>query len=135
MPYKPLPIIHLAKGLLKRYTVVQKLNNSLTKVKGKYIGITIKSKETSSYTVAIQLRYCWLPTLQAALAISFVRSYKHNFSCVGTSMHAQIDTLSTKSAKFNPYVGGWFVLLIIMPAKVGIKSCRFARDCVSFVHV
>ena len=24
---------------------------------------------------------------------------------------------------------GWFVLLIVMPAKV-IKSCRFARECV-----
>ena len=25
-------------------------------------------------------------------------------------------------------------MLIIMPAKVGIKTCRFARECVSFVH-
>ena len=32
MLYKPLSIIHLAKGLLKRYNVVQKLSNSLTKV-------------------------------------------------------------------------------------------------------
>ena len=25
-------------------------------------------------------------------------------------------------------------MLTIMPAKVGIKTCRFARECVSFVH-
>ena len=29
---------------------------------------------------------------------------------------------------------GWIVLLMIIPAKVGIKSCRFARECVSFMH-
>ena len=28
-----------------------------------------------------------------------------------------------------------FVLLIIIAAKVGIKSYRFATECVSFVHV
>ena len=28
-----------------------------------------------------------------------------------------------------------FVLPIIIAAKVGIKSCRFATECVSFVHV
>ena len=28
------------------------------------------------------------------------------------------------------YYFGWFVLHIIMPAKVGIKSCRLARECV-----
>ena len=28
-----------------------------------------------------------------------------------------------------------FVLPIIIAAKVGIKSCKFATECVSFVHV
>ena len=27
------------------------------------------------------------------------------------------------------------VLVIILPAKVGIKSCKGARECVSFVHI
>ena len=34
----------------------------------------------------------------------------------------------SKSTRFNPYIG-WLVLHIIMPVKVGIKSCRFARIC------
>ena len=29
---------------------------------------------------------------------------------------------------------GWIVLLIIVPAKVGIKSCRFARESVLCLH-
>ena len=29
---------------------------------------------------------------------------------------------------------GWFVLMIIIAAKVGIKSCRFAGECVLLVH-
>ena len=33
----------------------------------------------------------------------------------------------------NPYFG-WFALPIIIAAKVVIKCCRFARECVSFVH-
>ena len=49
-------------------------------------------------------------------------------------MHAQMKhTLANLQDLANPYVG-WFVLLIIMPAKIGIKSCRFARECVLFVH-
>ena len=32
--------------------------------------------------------------------------------------------------RLNPYFGWfqWFVLLIFMPVKVWIKSCKFARD-------
>ena len=29
----------------------------------------------------------------------------------------------------------WYVLIIIMPANVRFKSCRCARECVSFVYV
>ena len=35
-----------------------------------------------------------------------------------------------------PTLAGIYVvyICIVMPAKVGIKSCRCARECVSFVH-
>ena len=33
-----------------------------------------------------------------------------------------------------PTLAGVYCLYIIMPAKVGIKSCRCARECASFVH-
>ena len=32
-----------------------------------------------------------------------------------------------------PTLAGWIVLLMIISAKVGIKSCRFGRECVSFM--
>ena len=49
-------------------------------------------------------------------------------------MHAQMEKiLFSKFTRLNPYFG-WFVLPIFIPAKVGIKFCRFARECVSFVH-
>ena len=35
---------------------------------------------------------------------------------------------SIESTRLNPYFG-WFVLLIFMPAKAGIESCRFAGEC------
>ena len=44
---------------------------------------------------------------------------------INPCMH-QWNILTSKSKRFNPYIS-WFVLLIIMPAKVGIKSFRFAR--------
>ena len=34
-----------------------------------------------------------------------------------------------------PTLSSKFVLPIIIAAKVGIKSCRFTTECVSFVHV
>ena len=52
----------------------------------------------------------------------------------GRYIHVCInETHSSKSTRFNPYFG-WIVLLMIISAKVGIKSCRFARECVSFMH-
>ena len=35
----------------------------------------------------------------------------------------------------NVTLASKFVLPIIIAGKVGIKSCRFATECVSFVHV
>ena len=43
-------------------------------------------------------------------------------------MH-KCNTFSSTSTKFNPYFGKQHY-----DAKVGIKSCRGARECVSFVH-
>ena len=42
-----------------------------------------------------------------------------------TNEHA----FSSKSTRFNLYFG-WFVLPMIIAAKVRTKSCRFARECV-----
>ena len=53
---------------------------------------------------------------------------------LGKYIHVCInETHSNKSTRFNPYFG-WIVLLMIIPAKVGIKSCRFARERVSFMY-
>ena len=49
-------------------------------------------------------------------------------------MHAhanEMHSLASKSTKFNPHFGR-SVLLIIIPAKVEIKSCRFVRECVIY---
>ena len=49
-------------------------------------------------------------------------------------MHVQIKhSLANQQDLANPYFG-WFVLLTIVPAKVGIKCYRFASECASFVH-
>ena len=56
------------------------------------------------------------------------------FSWVVTSMHAQIKHTSSKSTGFNPYFSE-HNYKPHKPVKVGIKSCRFARESVSFVHV
>ena len=81
------------------------------------MGFAIKSKETSSklaiYTVAVHAN---------TIPAGWVYPCMHKWN-----------TLSSTCTRFNPYFG-WFVLLITMPAKVGIKSCRLARECVSFVH-
>ena len=52
---------------------------------------------------------------------------------MGRYIHA-CSILSSKSTRFNPYFGR-FVLLIIVPAKVDIKSCRFARECATCMDV
>ena len=54
---------------------------------------------------------------------------------LGRYIHAcTSETHSSKCTRFNSYLG-WFVLLIIIPAKVEIKSCRLARECASFIHL
>ena len=73
---------------------------------------------------------------QAALTTICVCSCKHNSnwlaSCIRTctnethSVANLQDLIPTLASKFRT---------IIIAAKVGIKSCRFATECVSFVHV
>ena len=52
---------------------------------------------------------------------------------IGTSMHAQMKHTFCKSTRFNPYFGRQNYEQH-KSAKVGIKSYRFTRECVSFVH-
>ena len=51
---------------------------------------------------------------------------------VHVAMH-KWNILSSKSTRFNPYFGRYNYKQQ-NPAKVGIKSCRFAREYVSFMH-
>ena len=56
---------------------------------------------------------------------------------LGRYIHVCINethSLANLRTRFNPYFG-WIVQLMITPAKVGIKSCRFGRECVSFMDV
>ena len=54
---------------------------------------------------------------------------------LGRHIHVGInETHSSKSTRFNPYFG-WIVLLMIIIAKVGIKSCRFARVCFIYAYM
>ena len=49
-------------------------------------------------------------------------------------MHTQIKQFSSKSTRFNPYFGSNNYRQHNL-AKVRIKSCRFAKERVSFVYV
>ena len=50
-------------------------------------------------------------------------------------LHGQITSFSNISTKFNPLLWQHEVVITILTAEVGIKSCRGARECVSFVYV
>ena len=93
-----------------------------------------------TFKIHSRKRHNWLfPTLflhfnlQLALANICVCSCKHNSSWVVASMHAQVNSFSSKHTRFDPYFG-WILLPIIIAAKVGVKSCRLAGECTSFVH-
>ena len=77
------------------------------------------------------------PTLQAALATICVCSCKHNSNWLASCIHTCTnETHSVANLQdLIPTLASKFVLPIIIAAKVGIKSCRFATECVSFVHV
>ena len=93
----------------------------------KGVGITIKSKETSSHLANSQLSLT--SQLQLCTTCVYLNTIATGQLC--TSMHtfyiAYLQDLI-------PILAGVYCLYILMPAKVGIKSCRCAKKCVSFVH-
>ena len=64
-------------------------------------------------------------------------SCKHNSNWLASCIHTCTnETHSVANLQdLIPTLASKFVLHIIIAAKVGIKSCRFATECVSFVHV
>ena len=83
------------------------------------------------------MKFLTIPTLQAALATICVCSRKHNSNWLASCIHT---CTNEKHSVANlqdliPTLASKFVLPIIIAAKVGIKSCRFATECFSFVHV
>ena len=76
------------------------------------------------------------PTLQAALAIC-VCSCKHNSNWLASCIHTCTnETHSVENLQdLIPTLAAIIIGNANLLAKVGIKSCRFATECVSFVHV
>ena len=75
-------------------------------------------------------------TIHSTLATICVCSCKHNSNWLASYIHAC--TNETHSVAYLqdliPTLASKYVLPIIIAAKVGIKSCRYATECVSFVH-
>ena len=71
------------------------------------------------------------------MAIICVYSCKHNFSWVASYIHACTnETFSIANLQdLNPTLAKIYNYRLHKVAKVGIKSCRYAIECVSFVHV
>ena len=53
---------------------------------------------------------------------------------VHTYMQIKHILMARTSTRFNPYFGSMILHLMLAP-KIGVKSCRGARECVSFVHI
>ena len=69
-----------------------------------------------------------VPTLQAALATICVCSCKHNSSWMVTSIYAQMKHSLANLRDLIPTLVGFCFMSNV--CEVGIKSCRFARECV-----
>ena len=65
-----------------------------------------------------------------------VCSCKHNSNWLASYIHTYTnETHSVANLQdLIPTLASKFVLPIIIATKVGIKSCRFATECVSFVY-
>ena len=76
-------------------------------------------------------------TLQAELATICVRSCKHNSNWLASCIHTCTnETHSVANLQdLIPTLAAIIIGNTYLLAKVGIKSCRFATECVSFVHV
>ena len=76
-------------------------------------------------------------TTHSTLATVCVCSCRHNSNWLASYIHTC--TNETHSVAYLqdliPTLASKYVLSIIIAAKVGIKSCRYATECVSFVHV
>ena len=65
-----------------------------------------------------------------------------NISCIGYSYISKPSACTNKafsstSTRFNPYFG-WYKIILYMqntPAKVGIKSCRCAREYFTCAYI
>ena len=79
----------------------------------KEAGITIKSKQTSN-----QLK----PVTRNILYVGYIVISQ-------SQMHAQIKYSVAHLQDLIPILASAFCILYFIPAKVGIKSCRFAREC------
>ena len=74
------------------------------------------------------------PTLQAALATICVFSCKHNSNWLASYIHTCTNEAHSV-AYLQDLIPSKYVLPIIIASKVGNKSCRYATECASFVHV
>ena len=80
----------------------------------------MKYKETRNY---LQLRKLLATHSTGSIGYYLCMFMQTQFQCwvhVGTSIHAQEKHILQQIYKIYPYYG-WLVLLILMPAKVGIK--------------
>ena len=70
------------------------------------------------------------------LATIFVCLCKHNSIWLANDTYACTNETHSIANQQDliPTLASWFVLPIIIAAKVGIKSCKFAIECVSLVH-
>ena len=69
----------------------------------------------------------------STLATICVCSCKHNSNRLASYIHTC--TNETRSVAYlQDLIPSRYVLPIIIAAKEGIKSCRYATECVSFVH-
>ena len=64
----------------------------------------------------------------------------HQPITVSSNMHMQPNTctneaFSSTSTRFNSYTLAGVVAYMFLPAKVGIKSCRCARECFIYTCV
>ena len=76
-------------------------------------------------------------TTHSTLATICVCSCKHNSNWLASYIYACTNETNSVAnlQDLIPTLASKFVMPIIIAAKVGIKSCRFATECVSFVHV
>ena len=63
--------------------------------------------------------------------------YEHNSNWLASCIHTCTNEMHSLVylQDLIPTLASKYVLPIFIAAKVGIKSCRYATECISFVHV